>query len=235
MIIRLIVLGIFAPNGSWRVSFRPDGSMASVLAVGQCLSSPSPSVTSSKASSAVSVAPGVEIVVIRIAKAPHTPHGPAYLAIAEHVHPVLHMEQAVAANAVVLGVTATVIVHDSTEIALLTEDVIELAHHRQRFTSQESVTDLCCPYQFVGVHGGLIESASAILMDIGGNARAPRQAHIDVGTVSETPCVHVVCRHQGILAVVVIERAIKFYLKPLVAISCRQPLPPCGCRGDVFL
>ena len=62
------------------------------------------------------------------------------------------MQHGIAVDAVILGITALHGIDDAAEIALLVQDVIELQADGERFASEESMTDLGVPYQFVGIH-----------------------------------------------------------------------------------
>ena len=64
---------------------------------------------------------------------------------------------------------------------------------------------------------------------------APRQGDVDVCSIRELPCVEVALLLQLVARVVVVERAVKLHLQPVVAVASRQSLDDTESLGDVLL
>lgn len=90
-------------------------------------------------------------------------HATACLSGAKEVHAIVYGEHGVAVDAVCLGIAAAVGIGSAVDIALLLEDVEHLERYGKRFATQETMTNLHVPNQFVGVERGVGISSSAMV------------------------------------------------------------------------
>lgn len=90
-------------------------------------------------------------------------HATACLSGAKEVHAIVYGEHGVAVDAVCLGIAAAVGIGCTVDIALLLEDVEHLERNGKRFATQETMTNLHVPNQFVGVERGVGISSSAMV------------------------------------------------------------------------
>ena len=115
---------------------------------------------------------------------------------------------------VILRVASHHRVDGARDIALLLEKVVELEGQRKSLAPEEAVRYLCIPYQLVGIHRGIVETATAVHRNVGGNGSAPWQLDVGIETIRVLPCVEVVGRLELVACVGVVERSGQLKLEP---------------------
>lgn len=118
----------------------------------------------------------------------------AGLLSSEEVQAVADVEQGVGVDAVILRVAALHGVDGAAVVALLVEDVVQLQADGERLALEEALRDLCIPDELVGVHRAVGIAPSALVVQVGGEARSPRSVDVERSAVGELPCVEVVLR-----------------------------------------
>ena len=148
----------------------------------------------------------------------------AGLLATEEVQAVADVEQGVGVDAVILRVAALHGVDGAAVVALLVEDVVQLQADGEWLALEKALRDLCIPDELVGVHRAVGIAPSALVVQIGGEARTPRSIDVEAATVGELPCVEVVLRLQQVLRVHVVERTIERHLYPVLSPAALQTL-----------
>ena len=115
------------------------------------------------------------------------------------------MQHGVAVDAVILDVAALRGVDGSAEVALVVENVVKLQHHRQRLALEEALCYLRVPHQLVRVHRLVAVAASAVLVQVGAEAHAPRRVYRERAAIGKLPCVEVGLALQLVARVGVVE------------------------------
>ena len=90
-----------------------------------------------------------------------------------------HMEHGITVHGIVFRIATPVGCQITGEIALLTEDVIELESHYQTTMREQLLRDLRIPYHLCGVESGVAVASSHTLIDIGVESHVPRQPDIE--------------------------------------------------------
>ena len=90
-----------------------------------------------------------------------------------------HMEHSITIHGIILRIATPVGCQITGEIALLTEDVIELESHYQTTMREQLLRDLRIPYHLSGVEICIAVASSHTLIDIGIESHVPRKPDIE--------------------------------------------------------
>ena len=119
------------------------------------------------------------------------------------------------------GAVPRVTTHGGTDVAAdvasLTQDIIPLHAQGERLVFEEVLAELCVPYQFVGVHGGILVSTTALLRDIRTELHVPGHVDLEVSAVIEGPGIQVGVLLNVIAGVHIVEAAVHSHFQKVVA------------------
>ena len=90
---------------------------------------------------------------------------------------------------------------------------------------------LCVPYQLVGIHRCIIESAPTVHIEVRRQLRTPGCRQLDASSVGESPRTQVVILLQLTTCISIVQCAVEFYLQPVVAVAGGDTLTQRECTG----
>ncbi len=139
------------------------------------------------------------------------------IATAEEVQTVAHMEHGIRRDGVHLLVAPAVGIDGAAEVGLFVQDVIPLQHDGELLAAQEALTQLCVPYQLVGVQCLVAVSALTETVEVGAQVHSPRECDAGVAAIAEVPRGEVARGLQAVLCVSVGQPSVQRDVEPLVA------------------
>lgn len=142
---------------------------------------------------------------------------------AEDVEAIDEMYEEITVDAVEPGITSHLRCDAAADTVLLVEQVIELNAEGGALV-EEGLRQLQVPYQFIGIHAGIIVSASAVHGHIGGDAGIPRGGILQTGTIIETVSLHVGLCLETALGLVVHDMSEQAGFKQIPAIGSSEEL-----------
>ena len=143
------------------------------------LLSPAPVAATSVIISLVTIAPFLVVTALGINLA------------AKHIQAITHVEHGIGIDAVILRIAAPRSIHPALVVALLTQQVVEVQGHDERFVLEERLRQLSVPDEFVGIHRGVVIASATTLMEIAAQLKVPGQAHQELPTIVELPGVKI--------------------------------------------
>lgn len=129
------------------------------------------------------------------------------------------MKHSIRIDSVVTRVAALVSVDGTADVAAVLQNIIPLERDGQSVALQERLGHLRVPKQFVGVHAGRGETATAVLTDVGGEGQTIVEYKVHLRAITESPRFHVVGRHHRVARVGIRQAAVDTGLKPVFAIA----------------
>ena len=104
----------------------------------------------------------------------------AHILSAENIQPIDNVQHGITVDTVVPRIAAPHGIDRTTEIAFVAQDIVELKRECQILLPQEALRQLRIPHQLVRIHRSVAETAPAVFMQIGGEARSPRRVERNV-------------------------------------------------------
>ena len=139
------------------------------------------------------------------------------------------MNHYIAVNGAVPRVTTHGGADVAADIASLAQDIIPLHAQGERLVFKKVLTELCVPYQFVGVHGGILVSATALLRDIRTELHVPGHVDLEVSAVIEGPGIQVGVLLNVIAGVHIVEAAVHTHFQKVIAeVEAQILVDACG-------
>ena len=145
------------------------------------------------------------------------------------------MEHGIGVDAVVARLTTAVGIDPTTEVRLLTQEVVEVKGNDERFVAKETFRHLAVPYQLVGVLRGVVVASAGVHVHVGGDLEVERQSQKHLSAVVELPGIDIGTGLQFIARVLVVAPAIEHHLKPIVTEAGCQSLRQVGGARIVLL
>ena len=102
------------------------------------------------------------------------------------------------------------------------QDVVELKAHGERFAAKEALRNLRVPDKLIGVHRLVAVASAALVVQVGGNARAPGSKDVDAAAIRELPGVEVATALKHVAGVHIVERTVEGNLKPVFSEAALQ-------------
>ena len=85
---------------------------------------------------------------------------------AEQVEAIAHVQHGITIDAVVLRIAAPRCAHPSLKVALLSEQVVKVERYDECLALEERLGYLSVPYQFIGVRGRIVVTASTMFAKV---------------------------------------------------------------------
>ena len=155
--------------------------------------------------------------------------------VANEVEAIDEVHHDVAVDGVGPGVAAVrgaVVAADARTVA---QDVVPLDADGCVLLLKEVLAELCIPDELVGVHGGVVVAATALLGDVAAELHVPRHVDDDVAAVVVEPGVAIAALLHVVAGVLVVHAAVDAHFEQVVAEIEAQVLAQAGAAGGGLL
>ena len=123
----------------------------------------------------------------------------------------------------------------TADAATLFQDIVPLNAYRCILLLQEVLADLGIPNKLVGIHAGIIITATALLRDIATKLKIPRCIDNNITSVVEAPCITVAVLLHLITCMLVVHTSVHTNFYQIGTIVQAQTLANAGATCSGFL